>query len=163
MPLSISALGRLQNQHKTIHDLVKGFSEEKLTKRASASPGKWSGFEQIAHLTAYQPTFFQRLQKMQHEESPSFERYVADNDPLFHECCKNSLKELLNDLETQRFIINNHLTTLSEQALRRTGRHPKYGLMTIVDWTEFFLLHEAHHLFSIFMLTREQLILTEQA
>jgi hypothetical protein len=161
MPLSASSLGRLQNQHKTVHDLIKGLSEEKLNSRVN--PDKWSAFEQIAHLAAYQPTFFHRLQKMQHEESPSFERYIADNDPLFHECCKNSLKELLNDLETQRFIINNHLSSLPEQALRRTGRHPKYGLMTIVDWTEFFLLHEAHHLFSIFMLTREQLILSEQA
>ena len=160
MPLSASVLGRLQSQHKTIHDLIKGFSEEELQKRVNQD--KWSSFEQIAHLKAYQPTFYNRLQKMQHEESPSFERYVADNDPLFHECCKNSLKELLNDLETQRFIVINHLTTLPEQALRRTGRHPKYGLMTIIDWTEFFLLHEAHHLFSIFMLTREQLILSEQ-
>jgi hypothetical protein len=159
MPLSISAISRLQHQHKTIHDLVKGLSEEQLNKRVN--PEKWSAFEQIAHLAAYQPTFFGRLHKMQQEVSPSFERYVADNDPLFHECCKNSLKELLEDLDTQRFIIINHLTTLPEQALRRTGHHPKFGLLTIVEWTEFFLLHEAHHLFSIFMLTREQLILSQ--
>jgi hypothetical protein len=42
---------------------------------------------------------------------------------------------------------------LSPDKLDRTGIHPKYGKLNIIDWTEFFLLHEAHHLFAIFQLT----------
>jgi hypothetical protein len=155
MPLSVSALNRLQLQHYTIHELIKGFSEEGLRHRVV--PEKWSTFEQIAHLTAYQPAFLARLQKIESADNPTFERYVADNDPVFEECCKKSLKELLDDFDTQRFLIHKHLTSLPEPVLRRIGKHPRFGLLTITDWTEFFLLHEAHHLFSIFMLTRQSL------
>jgi DinB superfamily len=151
MPLTTSILGRLKTQHETLLELVKGLSEEQLRHRVN--PEKWSAFEQIAHLVAYQPTFLARLQLIAHKETPVFERYLADNDPLFHQCLGYSLKELLEDLSTQRFLINNQITQLSETTLRREGVHPLYGRFTISQWAEFFLLHEAHHLFAIFMLT----------
>jgi len=153
MPLSTSINSRLHHQHETIRELIKGFSEEQLKQKVI--PDKWSIYEQIAHLSAYQPVFLQRVRKMGQEQGLSFERYVADNDPAFHESYKKTLKELLDDIDTQRFLIINHLTALPEQTLRCTGRHLKFGLLTIVEWAEFFLLHEAHHLFSIFMLTAE--------
>ena len=152
MSLSASVCSRLQHQHETIYDLLRGFSEEQLRQRLQND--KWSAFEQIAHLVSYQPVFMQRLQRITQETEPSFNRYVADNDPAFITCCKGSLKELLNDLSVQRAGITKYLMTLTEPAVSRTGRHPKYGSLTISEWTEFFLLHEAHHLFSIFMLTR---------
>ena len=153
MSLSTSINTRLHHQHETIRELIKGLSEEQLIQKVI--PGKWSVLEQIAHLAAYQPVFLERIRKMEKEQGLSFERYVADNDPAFHESCKKTLKELLDDINTQRFLVINHLTSLSEQSLRCTGRHLKFGWLTITEWTEFFLLHEAHHLFSIFMLTSE--------
>ena len=151
--LSKSQIARLEHQHDTLAELLKGGSEE--VWRRKPVPGKWSVFEQTAHLAAYQPTFYERLQRMAAEESPAFERYVADNDPHFHECCTKPLPWLLEHIQTIRQSINKHLQTLSEKDLQRTGLHPKYGKMTITVWTEFFLLHEAHHLFSIFMLARD--------
>ena len=151
MPLSSSAQSRLKNQHENLQDLIKGLSEAQLRERVN--PDKWSAFEQIAHLTAYQPLFLQRLQLIAGKDNPLFERYVADNDPLFHQCMQYPLKELLEDLATQRFLINNHIAQLSETTLRREGIHPLYGSFSINQWTDFFLLHEAHHLFSTFMLT----------
>jgi hypothetical protein len=151
MPLNSSIIGRLKTQHETVQELVKGLSEEQLKQRVN--PEKWSAFEQIAHLVAYQPTFLQRLQLIAHKEIPVFERYTADKDPVFHQCLGYSIKELLEDLSTQRFLINNHITHLSETTLRREGVHPLYGKFSISQWAEFFLLHEAHHLFAIFMLT----------
>lgn len=152
MPLSASVCSRLQNQHEAIYDLLNGISEDELRQRINKD--KWSPFEQVAHLVSYQPVFLQRLQIIQQENDPLFDRYVADNDPAFIACCKRSLKELLNDLAAQRTLIINHLMILTGAAISKTGRHPKYGLLTVAEWTEFFLLHEAHHLFSIFMLTR---------
>jgi hypothetical protein len=63
------------------------------------------------------------------------------------------VKELLGDLSAQRFLINNHITQLNDAILRREGIHPVYGVFNIGQWTDFFLLHEAHHLFAIFVLT----------
>jgi len=152
MSLSASICSRLQNQHEAIYDLLNGFSEEQLRQRIHKE--KWSAFEQVAHLVSYQPVFLQRLQIIQQENGPLFDRYVADSDPAFIACCERPLKELLSDLLAQRTIIINHLMTLTGAAIGKTARHPKYGVLTISEWTEFFLLHEAHHLFSIFMLTR---------
>lgn len=159
--LSQSIIVRLRHQHETLTELVEDFSEDALRRRVI--PGKWSIFEQAAHLAAYQPTFYARLQHMEAGNGPSFERYVADNDPHFHECCQNPLSELLDYLNKERAVISRHLLSLTETALQRNGRHPKYGLMDIGGWTEFFLLHEAHHLFSIFMLAREMNIFSQQA
>lgn len=151
MPISASVLARLKHQHESLNELIKGLSEAQLKEHIN--PGKWSAFENMAHLAAYQPTFLRRLQLIAQQENPLFERYVADNDPLFHHCTGYSLKEMLDDLSTQRFLINNHITQLSETTLRREGIHPLYGRFSINQWAEFFLLHEAHHLFTIFILT----------
>lgn len=159
--LSQSIIVRLQHQHESLNGLLEGFSEEELRHRVI--PGKWSIFEQAAHLAAYQPAFIARLQRMEAENEPSFERYVADNDPHFQECCQKTLIGLFDHLGTQRATINGHLLSLTEKALQRSGKHPKFGLMTVGGWTEFFLLHEAHHLFSIFMLAREMNIYRQQA
>lgn len=159
--LSQSIIVRLQHQHETVTELLEGLPEKALRRRVI--PGKWSIFEQAAHLAAYQPVFVARLQRMEAENEPSFERYVADNDPHFGECCLKTTSELLHYLDNERARITRHLLSLPENALLRSGRHPKYGLMDIAGWTEFFLLHEAHHLFSIFMLARDMNIYSQQA
>jgi len=151
MPLSSSIQTRLEYQHETVSELIKGLSEEQLKNRIN--PDKWSAFEQIAHIVAYQPVFLERMHLVAQKDNPQFERYTADNDPHFHECMTWSLKELLEDFSTQRFLINNHMAQLSETTLRRQGIHPLYGNFSISQWADFFLLHEAHHLFTIFMLT----------
>lgn len=153
MALSVSTTTRLQYQHESIQELIVGLSEKQLKDRVQ--PDKWSAFEQIVHLTAYQPVFLERLYKIVQEDQPSFDRYVADHDALFHESLQKPLSALLEELSLQRNIISKHLTGLSEAALSRTGRHPKYGLLAIPEWTGFFLLHEAHHLYHLFMFTRE--------
>ena len=151
MPLSTAVTSRLQNQHEVISDLIRGLSEEQLRQRVI--PEKWSAYEQLVHLTTYQPVFYQRLRRIEQEEQPQFEPYAADMDAAFHDCLQLSLKEVTEDFSTQRFILINHLVALPDTALRRTGIHPVYGVFTIPDWTEMFLLHESHHLWNIFQLT----------
>jgi hypothetical protein len=152
MALSASVNTRLKHQHETIHELLNGFSDDHLKQRIHTD--KWSVHEQVAHLVTYQPLFIQRLKRIEQENNPLFERYVADNDPAFIASCQRPLAELLHQLQQQRSLILEYLLAVPDDTLGKTGRHPKYGQLTIVEWTEFFLLHEAHHLFSIFMLTR---------
>ena len=74
MPLSDSILSRLQYQYKTIDELISDLSEEQIKQRIN--PDKWSTFENIVHLAAYQPTFIRRLNLM-----------LNENEPLFEEIC----------------------------------------------------------------------------
>ena len=148
--LSASQQGRLKNQHESIIEMTKGWSEEQL--RVRPDNGKWSPFENIAHLAAYQPAFIDRLKRIEKEDAPLFGRYVAENDPRFLECCEMEMHQLNEFLFTQRFLITNHVSKLSEESLGRIGRHPLYGDLSVPKWIDFFLLHESHHLFTIFKL-----------
>jgi hypothetical protein len=153
MPLSPSALTRLQYQHTTIHELIAGLTEEQL--KHAAQPGKWSAFDNIAHLACYQPVFLLRLERIQSEHTPTFDRYVADNDPLFSDYRDLPLPELIRGIDTQRTAIYSKLQGMGEDDLKRIGLHPRYGSLDVEKWTEFFLLHEAHHLYTIFMLVQD--------
>ncbi|HEV2479519.1 MAG TPA: DinB family protein [Puia sp.] len=153
MPLSTSASSRLQHQHTTIRELIAGLSEHDL-KRV-VQPDKWSAFDNIAHLASYQPMFLTRLERIQAEESPTFERYVADGDPLFSDYRDLPLAELLSGIDARRAVILSKLQGMGEDGLRRVAYHKRYGMLDVRQWTEFFLLHEAHHLYTIFMLVQE--------
>ena len=149
---SESQLYRLRHQHQTIAELVNGLTEEQL--RTPVNPGKWSAQQNIAHLAAYQPVFLVRIQRILSEHEPQFERYVADNDPPFLEASQQNVPELLEHIREYRNTLNEVLLSLDDASLARTAIHPRYGKMDIPRWTEFFLLHEAHHLFTMFMLCR---------
>jgi len=153
MSLSLSALSRLEFQHQTIRDLIRNIPEETLRRRIH--PDKWSAFENIAHLAAYQPIFLQRLERMQNESDPQFDRYVADLDPQFASTIENPLEQLLADIDDKRVRLIARLKGMDAVTLDRMGIHPKYGRFAIKEWTEFFLLHEAHHLYTIFMLVQD--------
>jgi len=150
---SDSQLYRLKYQHETIAELVHGLSEEDLRKEVN--PGKWSVQQNIAHLASYQEVFLERLRRIQTEDEPQFGRYVADNDPAFLDACSKTAAQLLEQLSTDRQTILNALLSTSEAAQGRTAIHAKFGKMDMTRWLEFFLLHESHHLYTIFMLTAD--------
>jgi uncharacterized damage-inducible protein DinB len=150
---SASQLYRLRHQHETLRELVTGLTEAQL--RTPVNPGKWSAQQNIAHLAAYQPVFLTRLKRIQSEDGPLFERYVADNDPPFLEAAQKDVPSLLAKTDTDRKAIKEFLLSLDDEAFGRTAIHPRYGKMDVTRWVEFFLLHEAHHLFTIFMLTAD--------
>ena len=81
MQLSSSIQTRLQFQHQTVTDLIKGYPEDDLKNQII--PGKWSAFENIVHLVVYQPVFLDRMEIILTGTHPSFQRYVADTDPAF--------------------------------------------------------------------------------
>jgi hypothetical protein len=149
MTLSASIQARLRYQHQSIRELIGHLTEHQLKHRVN--PDKWSAFENIAHLACYQPVFLHRLERIQKEHTPSFNRYVAEQDPSFPGYLQQPLPHLLAGIDTRRTELVSELEGMSEVVLQRRAVHPKYGLLTIPKWTEFFLLHEAHHLYTIFM------------
>jgi uncharacterized damage-inducible protein DinB len=148
MPSSIST--RLQYQHKSLIDLIDGLNDEQV--RRPIVPGKWSIFENIVHLQTYQHTFISRVKQILEEDNPFFPRYTAESDPLFYDNCGLSSREIMQDMLTTRKEMSAGILSFKESDLERTAVHPTYGKMNLVQWLNFFLLHEAHHLFTIFKL-----------
>jgi len=153
MPLSSSMVCRLQHQHFSVREIAGDIPDHIL--RLRVQPGKWSAFENIAHLTAYQPVFAERLERIDREASPAFERYVAENDPLFPGYLERSAASLFQQLAVDRARIQSLIETGGDSFLERTALHARYGRLTVKDWIEFFLLHESHHLYTIFALVRD--------
>ena len=151
MPSSVST--RLQYQHKSLMDIIDDLSDEQIRRQIIS--GKWSIFENIVHLQTYQHTFIKRVRQILDENNPSFPSYSAETDFLFLDNCDKSTREVMQDLLTTRKEIAAGMLAFQSTDLTKTGTHPVYGQMTLIQWLNFFLLHEAHHLFTIFKLTAE--------
>jgi uncharacterized damage-inducible protein DinB len=153
MPLPSSITTRLQYQHKSILDLIDGLTDEQV--HLQVVPGKWSIFENIVHLQTYQHVFIFRVREMLTGNNPVFGRYSAEADPFYPANCAKSTREVMQDLITVRKDMAAEINNLAEEELNKTGQHPVYGQMNLLVWMHFFLLHEAHHLFTIFKLVAE--------
>ena len=145
-----SLIERLKSQHKAISAIISTVGEERLNYHPE--PGKWSIHDNIAHLATYQPVFIERTHKILTTDNPQFNRYKADDEAEFLAWQSKPIPVLLEKIEGNRKILIQLLTGLSDQQLERRGLHPKFGNLSIPEWTEFFLLHEAHDLFTIFQL-----------
>ncbi|MEO7983068.1 MAG: DinB family protein [Bacteroidota bacterium] len=151
MPSSLST--RLQYQHKSLVDIVDGLSDEQVRRQVIA--GKWSIFENIVHLQTYQHTFVARVKKILENSHPSFPRYTAEADPEFLDNCGKSTREIMGDMITVRKQMAAEMIAFPPADLEKKGTHPVFGQMTLMQWLNFFLLHEAHHLFAIFKMAAE--------
>ena len=63
-------------------------------------------------------------------------------------------EEVLKRLSTLRDDLIQLVARLSPEQLNRIGVHGVLGDMTIPEWVEFFLLHEAHHLYAVMQRAR---------
>ena len=153
MHISSSISTRLQYQHKCLVDIIDGLTDEQA--RRHIITGKWSIFENIVHLQTYQHTFIKRIQQILTGEKPTFPRYTADADPLFLDNCERSIREVMHDMLTVRKAMTGEMLTFQDADYSKKGTHPLFGEMNILQWLNFFLLHEAHHLFVIFKLAAE--------
>lgn len=151
IPSSVST--RLHYQHKTIIDIIDGLNDEQL--RRPATPGKWSVFETIVHLQTYQHVFIARVKEILSGSDPEFGRYSAEGDPLFLDNCCKTTREIMQDLITTRKEMTTEMLAFPSSDFEKRGQHPAFGTMNLLQWINFFLLHEAHHLFAIFRQTAE--------
>lgn len=143
---------RLNNQHTSIGVMIAGLDADRLT--ISMEPGKWSIHDNIAHLTVYQPIFINRIHTILITDKTSFGSYRADDDETFLAWREWTVGELLKKMDADRDQLYQLIINLSAGELSKVGTHQKYGRMTVTQWTEFFLLHETHHLFTIFRLAQ---------
>lgn len=154
MEIPSSSLIRLQTQHQALQGLTHGLPVEDLTFRPD--PDKWSIHENIAHLGRYQEIFLGRLHQILKQDIPRFAQYRAEWDEASSIWMNKSPDQVIDDLFAQRNLLCAEVEGLSPVSLAHRGVHAKLGIMDIPTWTEFFLLHEAHHLYTIFRL-RQQL------
>ena len=152
MEIYTSIKDRLNSQHLAIEELLRHLDEEFINRRPET--GKWSIQENLVHIVSYHQVFLQRMEKIIKNDSPYFDRYRSDGDSNFSRLQKLNSEELIIHLEEERKKVTNFIFKLNDSELQKPGTHQKFGVMSVVEWIEFFLLHEAHHIYTIFKLSR---------
>jgi hypothetical protein len=147
VPLSPSSAARLATQIDALPALLDGRPAEALQRRTRA--GKWSVHENLAHLARHHAVALDRVRRIVSEDKPAFPRYVAEEDGEWPEWAGLSTGEVLTRLRALRTELTVLVSSLPEDAFARTAVHPSMGEMALPLWIEFFLLHEAHHLYLV--------------
>lgn len=145
---------RLKTQFFSVELLFSGSSLERIDRRPAS--GKWSARENLAHIGRYHEIFLERLHRILTEQSPKFARYRAEEDPGWQEWQSRPFGEVRTRLTALRLNLVDKIASLQPLDYNRTGFHSSFGEMTLSLWLEFFLVHEAHHLYVILQRLREQ-------
>jgi hypothetical protein len=147
VPLSPSSAARLATQLDSLPSLLEGHPPEALDRRTRS--GKWSVHENLAHLARHHAVVLDRVRRILSEEKPTLPRYAAEEDKEWPEWAALSTHEVLIRLRALRTELTVLVSGLPDEALARTAVHPSLGEMALPLWIEFFLLHEAHHLYLV--------------
>lgn len=153
VPIQPNLLLRFDLQPGSLQNLIEGVSESVLVTRSKAD--KWSALENIAHLARYHQIFLARLEQMLSLPGQPFPRYKAESDAEWPYWQSLALLELLDKYYDSRREIRLWLEKLSDEQLMLTGLHPAFGAIDVPTMLEMFLLHEAHHFYTVFQRIRE--------
>ena len=147
-----SMSARVATQLEALDLILKGATEETMNRRPE--PGKWSARENLAHLARYHEVFLERIERILREDTPQLPRYSAEEDPEWPRWVGAPTAKILEGMRERRAVLSARISRLSSAELARTGVHSRMGALTIPEWIEFFLTHEAHHLYTIFLQVR---------
>jgi uncharacterized damage-inducible protein DinB len=145
--LGKSTLLRLETQLDVVPVLLSGALPNALMARGAS--GEWSVHENLAHLARHHAVFLERLHRILAENAPELDRYRAEDDSAWPQWSRLSTEDVLSRLRALRAEIIQLIRGLSEDDASRVGIHPLFGEMALALWLEFFLLHEAHHLYIV--------------
>jgi DinB superfamily len=140
-----SLVGRLTTQLESV-DLVLARAAAGALE-ARPRPEEWSARENLAHLARHHAVFLARLRRLLAEDRPALGRYRAEEDPDWPAWAALPLDEVVDRLRTLRAELIVLVGSLSRTESARTGLHPMFGELDVAGWLDFFLLHEAHHLY----------------
>jgi hypothetical protein len=143
---------RLRTQLDALATVLGAGPPEAISRRPAT--GKWSAHENLAHLARHSEVMLERLRLILNEDVPHLPRYRAEEDLEWERWRVLPLTEVLSLLRAQRNEIVRLVDSLDAEDLTRSGIHPSLGPLAIPDWIEFFLLHEAHHLYQAMLRMR---------
>jgi hypothetical protein len=144
---------RLRTQLDALPLLFAGTGGAAAAERRPA-PGKWSAREQLAHLARHHEVTAERLRRILREPEPLLSRYRAEEDPEWQRWAALPLPAVVAELTARRAGLLADVAAIAPADFAKRGVHAVLGPMPIPLWLEFFLLHEAHHLYVTMQLVR---------
>jgi len=146
MPLPESLAVRLATQLDSLNLVLGNATPAALKTRPNS--GKWSAHENLAHLVQHHHATMGRIRRILAEDRPQLPSYSAEKDPDWPALSAESTEEVRRKLLAARHEMLALTNGLSPEQSSRIGIHPALGPMTLAQWLDFFLIHEAHHLYA---------------
>jgi hypothetical protein len=141
---------RLDTQLDCLAVILDGVSPEALNRKSD----HWSAVQNLAHLGRYHEVFLERLERIRAQDGALLRRYSAETDSAWPAWSDLPLQTLRSRLQVLRSRLVAEIRELPDEFVTRKAVHTHFGEMHVVQWVEFFLLHEAHHLYKVFQLAR---------
>jgi uncharacterized damage-inducible protein DinB len=134
----------LRTLPKNIADAVRDINDAQA--RVQPGDGEWSLKEIVGHLRDCSELDHKRLYMMSTQTDPVLEPYDPDELAKEHSYVDRDLQEMLHELAAHRERTVYLLTTLVNWNWARTGQHLEEGRMSIRQFVEYMIDHEAAHL-----------------
>lgn len=149
--LWLKAEQQMQELQKMVQQLVSPESKDV----APLIEGKWGLNGNLLHLSRYARHFQGRVQQILAGEK-ALDRFVETPDALWEKTIQLHHQQLLDDYLKERSQLIVLLSSLEAKYWALAASHPKLGLLSLVDWWQFFLFHEGHHMYVLFKLFQEK-------
>ena len=140
------ALPLLERTPRVLRELLAGVPDEWV--RATEGPGTWSPFDVVGHLihgerTDWLPRVEIILRDGEARELPTFDRVA-----MFEASRGRTLDELLETFAALRATSLERLRALNldDEDLRRLGRHPELGAVTLEQHLATWVAHDLSHI-----------------
>lgn len=146
-PFAESVRVRLAAQLDSLPRLLESVSDDVMKR--DGPDGKWSIHANLAHLVRHHQVMLERISGILINDNPLLERYRAETDPEWPSMVARPTEEVMALLRSLRAELLRVVDRLSPAELSRPGTHPLMGVMDLTEWIDFFLLHEAHHLYNV--------------
>ena len=110
------------------------------------APDRWSISEVLAHLSALEAVYADRVRRMTAEDSPALAKYDLDGAKARQDYSRGSGAENLAQFTSLRRSTVARLTSLPASAGARTGVHSELGTITLAHMLNEWASHDLGHL-----------------
>jgi len=140
-----SIISNLESTLEILPTIVNELPKENLKRRPT--PEKWSAHEHACHLAEVQPMFFERLELILSEETPTFKPYSPDDtsDLLMN----TELEMALESFTGERKRLLNKLNQLSVEDWERKANYKNFPDYSVFRMFRHLSLHDFLHIYRI--------------
>jgi hypothetical protein len=129
-----------------ILDAILAGVDQQRAEQAADGPDGWSVLEVVGHMNEYEEIFFNRAKLMMETERPNFPPYDQNALALDHNYQGQQLAEQLASYHNRRDAFVAFVKALPADAWQRTGIHPSYGEMNVIELVIKTTLHDVNHI-----------------
>ena len=149
----LSLIEALEATPEAVAREVAGLSEQQLRYRPAE--GAWSLKEVCGHLRDFAEIDHRRLYMMMTQENPLLPGYDQETLAREHNHQESDISTIVAELRSWRLKTVELLTELVDANWARQGRHEEFGRMSIRQFVERWVRHDAVHLEHIRSLKEE--------